>query len=107
MLDPQGFLEINGHSLEYVFHAGRGPASPVIVLLYEGLGCVALWRDFPTALAEATGRAPVKNRDEQADIVLAAAAITGLAAFMRAGRLKALGFEEQELLERLDKRFAL
>lgn len=60
-----------------------------------------------TALAEATGRAPVKNRDEQADIVLAAAAITGLAAFMRAGRLKALGFEEQELLERLDKRFAL
>ena len=25
------------------------------MLLHEGLGCVALWRDFPEALAEATG----------------------------------------------------
>jgi len=58
------------------------------------------------ALAEATGRAPVKNRDEQADILLAAATISGLAMLARAGRLKALGFDEQELLERLDKRFA-
>ncbi len=28
---------------------------PVIVLLHEGLGCVALWRDFPERLALATG----------------------------------------------------
>ena len=34
--------------------AGR-PASP-IVLLHHSLGCVELWRDFPTALAVATGR---------------------------------------------------
>ncbi len=27
-----------------------------IVLLHEGLGCVALWRDFPQKLAEHTGR---------------------------------------------------
>lgn len=27
-----------------------------LVLLHESLGCVALWRDFPRALAEATGR---------------------------------------------------
>ncbi|MDE2576265.1 MAG: alpha/beta fold hydrolase [Rhodospirillales bacterium] len=26
-----------------------------LVLLHEGLGCVALWRDFPAALAAATG----------------------------------------------------
>jgi pimeloyl-ACP methyl ester carboxylesterase len=26
-----------------------------VVLLHEGLGCVALWRDFPEVLAEATG----------------------------------------------------
>jgi pimeloyl-ACP methyl ester carboxylesterase len=35
-----------------------GPASedaPTLVLLHEGLGCVALWRDFPEVLAEATG----------------------------------------------------
>lgn len=30
-------------------------APPTIVLLHEGLGCVAAWRDFPGALAERTG----------------------------------------------------
>jgi pimeloyl-ACP methyl ester carboxylesterase len=30
-------------------------AAPTLVLLHEGLGCVALWRDFPEALAAATG----------------------------------------------------
>jgi len=28
----------------------------VLCLLHEGLGCVALWRDFPQVLANATGR---------------------------------------------------
>ena len=59
-----------------------------------------------TALADASGRAPPKSRDEQADIVLTAASIVGLAVLLRAGRLKALGFEEQELLERLQTLFA-
>jgi pimeloyl-ACP methyl ester carboxylesterase len=30
-------------------------AAPTIVLLHEGLGCIALWRDIPTKLQEATG----------------------------------------------------
>jgi pimeloyl-ACP methyl ester carboxylesterase len=35
---------------------GPGPeAAPSIVLLHEGLGAVALWRDFPAALAARTG----------------------------------------------------
>ncbi len=35
---------------------GPGPdQAPTLVLLHEGLGCVALWRDFPEALAAATG----------------------------------------------------
>lgn len=29
---------------------------PPLVLLHDSLGCVALWRDFPQRLAEATGR---------------------------------------------------
>jgi pimeloyl-ACP methyl ester carboxylesterase len=29
---------------------------PAVVFLHEGLGAVALWRDFPSRLAEATGR---------------------------------------------------
>jgi pimeloyl-ACP methyl ester carboxylesterase len=37
--------------------AARWPgAGPPIVLLHEGLGCIALWRDFPARLAAATGR---------------------------------------------------
>ncbi|HEV7264969.1 MAG TPA: alpha/beta hydrolase [Falsiroseomonas sp.] len=35
---------------------GPGPeVVPTLVLLHEGLGCVALWRDFPKRLAAATG----------------------------------------------------
>src|ERR1043166_3589016 len=30
-------------------------AAPTIVFLHEGLGCAALWRDFPDRVAEATG----------------------------------------------------
>ena len=38
--------------------AWLGPApdeAPTLVFLHEGLGCVALWRDFPARLAEITG----------------------------------------------------
>jgi pimeloyl-ACP methyl ester carboxylesterase len=31
--------------------------APTLVFLHEGLGCVARWRDFPRAVAAATGRA--------------------------------------------------
>jgi AcrR family transcriptional regulator len=58
-----------------------------------------------TVFAEAAGRAPLKSRDEQGDVMLLAAAVAGLAMLARAGRLKALGFEEGELLDRLEKRF--
>ncbi len=46
---------IDGRSLETQWW-GPGPdQAPTLVLLHEGLGCVALWRDFPEALAAATG----------------------------------------------------
>ena len=48
-------LKIGNKQLEYVWH-GPGPAeAPTLVFLHEGLGCVAMWRDFPKRLAEATG----------------------------------------------------
>jgi pimeloyl-ACP methyl ester carboxylesterase len=31
------------------------PGRPTLVFLHEGIGCVARWRDFPRAVAEATG----------------------------------------------------
>jgi pimeloyl-ACP methyl ester carboxylesterase len=53
-----GFLDIAGVRLEYRRAAPKAaPASgPEIVLLHEGLGSVAMWRDFPDRLAEAAGR---------------------------------------------------
>lgn len=48
-------IHIGGQRLEAARWAGRDPDAPSILLLHEGLGCVALWRDFPTRLAAATG----------------------------------------------------
>ena len=46
---------VDGRSLETKWW-GPGPeVAPTLVLLHEGLGCVALWRDFPEALVTATG----------------------------------------------------
>lgn len=48
-------LILDGIHLEYRW-IGPGPEErPTLVLLHEGLGSVALWRDFPDRLAEATG----------------------------------------------------
>jgi len=52
--EERGHLPVAGQRLEYLRLAGD-PAKPLLVLLHEGLGCVALWRDFPRALAAATG----------------------------------------------------
>jgi AcrR family transcriptional regulator len=80
----------------------RGEAPAEAERLFNGKLIGAL-----TVFAELAGRAPLKGRDEQADVVLLAAAVAGLAMLARAGRLKALGFEEAELLDRLDKRFGV
>jgi pimeloyl-ACP methyl ester carboxylesterase len=52
------FLQAGGHRLEYHFlrpegapDAGRAP----LVFLHEGLGSVALWKDFPAQVVSATG----------------------------------------------------
>lgn len=50
-----GALLVGGKRLEAACHGPPPDEAPTIVLLHEGLGCVALWRDFPRALAQATG----------------------------------------------------
>ena len=48
-------LKIGDKQLEYIWH-GPGPAeAPTLVFLHEGLGCVAMWRDFPQQLVAETG----------------------------------------------------
>lgn len=50
------FAIVGAHRIEYAWHglahAGRAP----IVMLHEGLGSVAMWREFPQQLAGATLR---------------------------------------------------
>ena len=51
---PGAMLTAGGARLEYACWGPRPDQAPTIVLLHEGLGCVALWRDFPAQLAAAT-----------------------------------------------------
>ena len=57
------------------------------------------------ALSEASGL-PSDSRQSQCDVVLVAASLAGLALLGRSGRLAALGFSAEEILARLDSRFA-
>ena len=49
------FVDVCGHRIEYERTAVAGGTRPALVLLHEGLGSVAMWRDFPSRLAHATG----------------------------------------------------
>lgn len=50
-----GWITVAGRRLEAKAIGPAPGAAPTIVMLHEGLGCVATWKDFPEALAEATG----------------------------------------------------
>ena len=55
MTPRDALFELEGRKVEAAWW-GPGPeAAPTLVLLHEGLGCVALWRDFPERLQAATG----------------------------------------------------
>src|SRR5919198_3673648 len=47
-------IVVNGCRVEAAWHGPAPNEAPTLVLLHEGLGCVAMWRDFPRALAERT-----------------------------------------------------
>jgi pimeloyl-ACP methyl ester carboxylesterase len=49
------FVDVCDHRIEYERIDVGGVARPALVLLHEGLGSVAMWRDFPGRLAHATG----------------------------------------------------
>jgi pimeloyl-ACP methyl ester carboxylesterase len=48
------FVDVAGHRLECARIRGARNA-PTLVFLHEGLGSVALWKDFPARVAAATG----------------------------------------------------
>lgn len=92
--------------LEFLRHNRALPAAalslasnatpPEVERLFNGKLISAL-----TSFAEAAGLAPVSDRDRQADIVLAVAAVIGLSVLARSGRLSALSLDPDLLVERL------
>ena len=48
-------ITAGGVRLECQWWGAPGGAGPTLVLLHEGLGCVAMWRDFPARLHRRTG----------------------------------------------------
>jgi AcrR family transcriptional regulator len=56
-------------------------------------------------LSDAAGN-PAETREAQCDAVLAGAAVAGLALLARSGRLQALGFSPDEIIQRLEHRFS-
>ncbi|WP_300017934.1 alpha/beta hydrolase [uncultured Roseobacter sp.] len=53
--EPDTPLNVAGVQLEYACYGPPPGQEPTFILLHEGLGCVALWREFPAQLAKATG----------------------------------------------------
>jgi len=51
-----GEVVVDGKRLETLWLMPQTPAAPNIVMLHEGLGSIALWKDFPHQLAASTGR---------------------------------------------------
>ena len=49
------FVDIDGQPLEYQLFSAVQRDRPTLVMLHEGLGSVALWREFPARLAQASG----------------------------------------------------
>ena len=49
-------VTVAGRSLEYAWLGAAQGEAPPIVMLHEGLGSLALWKDFPRRLARAAGR---------------------------------------------------
>ena len=49
-------VAVGGARLEVLRIDARGAAAAPIVMLHEGLGSVAMWKDFPHRVAHATGR---------------------------------------------------
>jgi pimeloyl-ACP methyl ester carboxylesterase len=53
------FVSVQGRKLEVQRIAASGKGARTLVFLHEGLGSVAMWRDFPLKAAAATGCAAV------------------------------------------------
>lgn len=49
------YLTVGSHQLEYAWYGPNPDEAPTLVFLHEGLGSLAMWRDFPERVIAATG----------------------------------------------------
>lgn len=49
------YLDVDGTKLEYRWIGPPPGQAPTLIFLHEGLGCAAMWKDFPDRVAQATG----------------------------------------------------
>lgn len=104
----EGFLTAGGKRLEYRCWGPAPDQAPSIVLLHEGLGCVALWRDFPQRLAEATGFGVMAysragyGQSDAADLPRPLDYMTREAVDVLPGVLEAIGFQRGVLMGHSD-----
>src|SRR6202161_2125553 len=54
-LQERGEVSVNGKRLETLWISPQQTGRATIVMLHEGLGSIALWKDFPQRLASCTG----------------------------------------------------
>lgn len=58
-MNPPQFVEIDWCGrptrVEYQWIPASRPGAPLVVFLHEGLGSLAMWKDFPAALCQAAG----------------------------------------------------
>ncbi len=105
---PHGAIVADGKRLEVAAFGPPPEAAPTLVLMHEGLGCVALWRDFPQKVAEATGfgvfvysRAGY-GRSDPVDLPRPLDYMTREARFSLPAALEAIGFRRGVLVGHSD-----
>ena len=54
-MESRGLLRAGGRQLEYCHWRSDNSQGPTLVLLHEGLGSVAMWKEFPAQLTARTG----------------------------------------------------
>ena len=103
-----GEIVAGGKRLEAVAYGPPPDQAPTIVMLHEGLGCVALWRDFPAKLAAATGHGVFAysragyGRSERIDLPRPLDYMSREALFSLPAALEAIGLERGILLGHSD-----
>ena len=103
-----GEIIADGKRLEAVAYGPPPDQAPTIVMLHEGLACVALWRDFPAKLAAATGHGVFAysrvgyGGSERIDLPRPLDYMSREARFSLPAVLEAIGFERGILLGHSD-----